>query len=462
MDQPNNNERVQNRRLSVEQRQGINGLGLTARQVNEQNFGQHTLEGITELRAQNQNLSVSAAFNMIRGLNEDQVEGVVRNGLLRGQVLEENFGRHTTDAMHILVSSHRAQDNAEAFQMVEGMNDAQTRGVYQYDLNREQVTTPNFGLHTLRGIGNLMADEDNIQNAVEAFEVVRGLNAVQVNAITNYMLTRAQVQEPSFNQTFVNAMDTLDRIQPNQTGYNLYSEVASLDEYQIRGLGALNLSLEQVGLRYGEDGLDHTTEEPYNRVTGGTIEVIENLMNSLDVSNNEAFVMAIDLTQNQIMGITDYGLSLDQVQSPFFQSEQNILPIIAIQLAGDDDDLELPLIQDKYDMSRAIFNSLQKQASKTEILEEQKTLEADIAATDSKLIEAVIATSGIAAAPTVSTENSLNQESNLTAFTTAALPVSSELKRASSDASLTNDKKRANKNNSNKKRPSTYKRGSGM
>ena len=143
--------------------------------------------------------------------------------------------------------------------------------------------------------------------------------------MTRYELDINQVTVPQFNSTFIAAMDALDNFVPQQSGTDLFTSILSLDEYQVRGLGTLDLNLEQVGLRNGEDGLELITEAPYNRVSGATIETTEFLMNTQSMEGSEAYTIAIQLSTRQTQGITEYGLLPEQVQNEFFVNNQGTI-----------------------------------------------------------------------------------------------------------------------------------------
>lgn len=454
-------ERNQQQLSETQQRGMARPYNLTRRQVTAPTFGRHTLDGINQLVAQERNLSTRAAYRRLSGLNEPQVEGVAMYGLNRVQVTNANYGEHTTNAMHILSQRGLAQDFNAAYQMVAGLDEAQTRGVTNYGFTQQQVTAEGFGEHTLQGV-NHMVNEGIAENAQEALPMVAGLNPTQIEGMTRYELDRNQVTAPEFNATFIAAMDALDGFVPQQAGSELFTSILSLAEYQVRGLGALDLSLQQVGLANGEDGLEFITEPPYSQVNGATIETTEFLMNTQSMEGAGAYDIAIQLNARQTQGITEYGLLPEQVQDAFFISNQDtILETIGQQIEaalatneeGETNEIDLPLPPAQYAMAQAAFDTLKENAGK------QLSPEDDLAATEKEIVETVAATTGVAAAqPAAATTQAT---ATMAAMATPVLP--KNLKRTRSEASLDNQKQqssidRKTDSSDTKKKPGRRKR----
>ncbi len=192
-------------------------IGLSFEQVREDNFGDHTIGAIMTLgilrRGRYMELTLSESlnavledYNAVAGLTYAQVHGLNRSqldglslGLSYEQVREENFGHHTVRGINVLRESDVGHSVSAAYEQVRGLNRSQVEGL-NIGLGLEQVNIANFGAHTIFGINVFLSDPDEGLNVSEAYELVRGLNELQVADITGKGFSRWQVQAKYFCQ----------------------------------------------------------------------------------------------------------------------------------------------------------------------------------------------------------------------------------------------------------------------
>lgn len=330
---------------------GLTDYQLTRNQVHTRNFGMHTLMALDNLTGRNQMLTNPEAFTMVRELNPQQALGVGEFGLTREQVTgSANFGNHTLDTMRTLVALQRFENIQQAFQEVQGLNNRQTTGIRR-GLSRQDVTTPNFDIHTLYGIEHLQTQaarngNDNLSYN-DAFQTVRELNAVQVRGITDLQLNREQVLNPRFGNDTIRTINRLKMINPEATNQYLYEAAMGLPEYQVRGLTKLGLSEEQVGLKVENNEFVQLPPDNQNMAIGRTIDAIDHLVSTEYMSAQQAFEIAINLDTNQVIAMTDFGLSLEQVQHSYFSETANVLNDLAIPVTRSGSELEFPLSEEE-------------------------------------------------------------------------------------------------------------------
>ena len=133
--------------------QGIE-LGLDINQVHTQNFGKHTLNAIERLlptkRRQplfpNNDLPINArassvqeAFDMVKGLNPDQIQGRLRHGLTRENVLDKNYSKRTLETVETLHSKNPAADADYLNTAVSELSSKQNIGLINLGLRLDQV-----------------------------------------------------------------------------------------------------------------------------------------------------------------------------------------------------------------------------------------------------------------------------------------------------------------------------------
>lgn len=395
--------------LNPSQRTGIVHYGLSLEQVLSPNFGRHTLNAIDQLQYLDDTLTVEQAFNELQGLNRVQVEGLIDYNLTRQEIQTANFGRHSLNAIDNLRRANPVlfANNRLAFHQVRQLNETQIDGLLHYNLTREQVQTPGFNQDTLNSIDNLMrTNRERFQNPQMAFNEIIGLNEVQIEGITEYRLNRAQVTSPNFGEHSLNAMyslmqnnnttseaafsvvaglnqvqvealisfrlrgrhvlderlnaNTLDNIEllnrffpSTQTDALADIVMDQLQEYQIRGLN-LGLMPEQLGFTIEENGLIHT--DTVNN-PGRIVDVVSSLSQTEDIGTQEAYREALALNLEQTTGILNIGLSLAQVQNSAFEGNETIQEIYDV-IDNDDEleEIEIPLTDRQQAKARELMD----------------------------------------------------------------------------------------------------------
>ena len=393
---------------------GITTYALNRAQVQSENFGMHTLMGIDNLMQQNQNLLPNIAFNSVEGLDRAQVVGVSTLGLLREQVQTPNFGNHTVDTINILRTQQRVENIQEAFTMVSGLNNRQTTGIGR-GLNREDVTTPNFDIHTLFGIDMLRARVNNNISHRDAFQTVRELNAVQVRGITDLHLNREQVQNPRFNNDMIKSINRLKRLNRRATNDYLYNAAMNLPEYQIRGVVQLGLDAEQVGLAVVNNEFVQLNPENQRVANGQTIDAIDYLVANDFMNAQEAYDFAMHLNTEQTLAMTEFGLSPEMIQTSDFLGAYNVLNELAAPITRTGSELNLPLSQEEKsslqdDISRS--GSIQNLSSLYQSAEEEKS-----SSEQSNTETAAILPYAATAAASSDTETRSDEKKDLSALT---------------------------------------------
>jgi hypothetical protein len=237
------------------QREGMMRYGLTREQVASANFGQDTLTGMHILQSQDRRLTNQAAFAILEGLNRVQINGITQYNLNRDEVQTPNFGNHTLNGILNLRIQNIPID--QAFERVRELEtDAQVSGVTEYDLDREEVQTANFGQHTLTGIDAIRAQNAGLDNH-QAFNLISGLNEPQVLGRTNYQLTTAQINTVNFGMHTLMAMDNLMEQNQLLTHAAAFERVRGLNSAQAMGVGNFSLSREDVNTpNFGNHTLD--------------------------------------------------------------------------------------------------------------------------------------------------------------------------------------------------------------
>ncbi|WP_340199362.1 hypothetical protein [Ascidiimonas sp. W6] len=341
---------------------GIAVYELTRADVNAPTFGIHTLDGIDSLQFQNPHLNEQEAFNQVNGLNATQVRGVTEFNLTPDQVNTNNFGQHTLSAMTALHTQNRAGNMQEAFTMVRELNNIQAGGMGRFGLEREQVFSPNFDMHTLMGMAYLLRNA--LQNGVnnytnqDAFETVRALNAVQVRGVTDFQLIRDQVLNPRFGNDILKTIQALQTINPEATNQYLLETAMELPEYQIRGFAKLGLLPEQLGLTAEENRIIQLDNKSGKIASGSTIDAIDHLMSSEYMNREQAFETAFQLETVQVLAMTDFGLSLEQVQHPCFQETASFLEELVTPITNNGNELSFPLSEEQQQNTREVMEEI--------------------------------------------------------------------------------------------------------
>lgn len=202
--------------LSAVYRREGKEIGLGQAQIDVPNFGEHTLLGIWKLQ-EDEKMSTQAAYFRVAKLNKFQVAATWEYGFSREQVNIPHFGKHTMDAMDILISRSLLKSAKGAYEQVKGLDAHRVAGIVDYQLSREEVEAPNFGAHTLSAI-KVLSDlapkvaidhdrgicyEISIETLYQdAYKQVRGYDAEQVSRVVSAAHREAaqqQVQVGAFN-----------------------------------------------------------------------------------------------------------------------------------------------------------------------------------------------------------------------------------------------------------------------
>ncbi|WP_340199360.1 hypothetical protein [Ascidiimonas sp. W6] len=341
---------------------GIVAYSLTRANVQTANFGLHILRGIDKLILQNENISTEEAFNRVSELDYIQVRGVTNYNLNRAQVNTPNFGNHTLESMTNLNNQQRVDNWEEAFNMVRELNNRQTSGIIRFGLERGQVETPNFDMHTLFGIEFLYANA--LQRGVEnysfqdAFNIVEGLDPTQVRGITDFGLEREQVLHPDFGNKILKTIEKLQKSNPEANNQYLFDVAIKLPEYQIRALTKLGLSPEQIGLSLVGEQFIQVQHENERIASGSTVDAIDHLITNEYMDIQEAFENALQLDNTQIIAMIEYGLSLHQVQHESFHQTNNILYELILPMSYTNSELTFPLSNEEQESTREYMTSI--------------------------------------------------------------------------------------------------------
>lgn len=348
--------------LNQHQIRGITELNFTRAQVETANFGAHTIDGIRALQGQNLNQTAREAFQIVQGLNFAQVRGLVRYGLTREQVQSFNFGRHSLATMQALKNQNRARNWQDAFKQVNELNEFQTLGVRDYGLTRNEVRILNFGVHTLRGGDALRLDA--IRNGQfdfsyqDAFQILKELNAIQVKGITDFGLSRNDVIQSNFNETTFLAMQQLQIHHPSANNQLLYETALQLPEYQIRGLIKFGLTTEQLGLQLQNNKFVVLENEEVQVASAMTIDAISHLVFVENMNPEDAYQTAINLNSTQVIAMVDLGLPFELVQHEVFNESEDILNWLLSKTFDENEDFELPLWAEDQEKARLLMADL--------------------------------------------------------------------------------------------------------
>lgn len=183
-------------------RSQVREMGLPHAILIAPHFGEHTLEAIVAL-TKDDNHTKEQACALVHGLDAFQTCGVML-GLRREDVLEPDFGAHTTSAMHTLIDQNRAFSVLEAYAYVRGLDEFQANGV-EMGLTRHQVKELHFGAHTLKALDHL-CEGISIK---QAYEKVQGLRAAEVDGMIEFGLKRHEVAERHFGDHTIDGIRRL-------------------------------------------------------------------------------------------------------------------------------------------------------------------------------------------------------------------------------------------------------------
>jgi hypothetical protein len=209
--------------------------------------------------------------------------------------------------------------------------------------------------------------------------MIEGLNELQARGVLNYELTRNQVENESYNQDILNTMMVLHNTIPVLRGQSLYETAMNMQSYQIRGILEHQLTLAQVGI--GFDGNNFKQQKPENlNFSENTVNALEFLKSqNQGITDQKAYDIAIELSSLQVRGLTDFGLSLEQVSMQEFKNpKKNILAKLLdkisekIKAEGNDEDFDFsfPLSKEQKEIAKSEFDKiLRKKVENKEVQE---------------------------------------------------------------------------------------------
>uniref|UniRef100_UPI0030EE3F1C hypothetical protein n=1 Tax=Ascidiimonas meishanensis TaxID=3128903 RepID=UPI0030EE3F1C len=328
-------------------------LGLSQYQIAKmrqaENFGTHTVKAIEHLREQNENLNNSDTLAMVRGLKTVQVRGMIYHGLSVEQVKTPKFGDDIMWGIDDLLTNNPNMTDQEAFEMLRELDFDQVSGIVDFELNRAQVQSDNFGKHILEGMDYLQDLDNNIPKD-RAYSLVIGLHKLQIKALIDFKLDLNFIKDKMFSEALLKTMHALKVLNPKADSKQLYSASKEIQEYQARGIIDHQLTLEQVGLETNTKGGFESIKEDDPRyakaLTGAQLDsyaflleiIQEKQVNSyaaLEATIKDqkvAYENALQLNTKQTAGMVDFGLSLEQVKHPAFTSNNKILEELASYL----------------------------------------------------------------------------------------------------------------------------------
>lgn len=364
----NENDSPKQAPLNQAQRLGMDSLGLSETKVRTANFGQHTIDGINELVTSRRATGNNQAFNILRELDATQTDGVLA-GLSRENVTTQNFGGHTLIGMDQLTFRDENISQEAAFQALSGLNAQQVDGIIRFQLTKQQVNTPNFGQHTLDGIQTLK-NKSPLRSNENAYRQIAGFNPTQTEGSIEFGLTRNQVENPMFTATILKTIDALQRLNPAAETETIYNYAIEMPEYQSRAIANFGFSPEEMGIQAAGQSFvmtDTTVEKEI--ASGSTVDAAAFLMEEY-MSINEAKETASKLNTTQIIGMVDMGLSLEQVQTPFFEEAENVLNQVFQELQSNENDIELPLTGQSREEAREILGRMILDSTTREALQD--------------------------------------------------------------------------------------------
>lgn len=141
-------------------------LGLSRADVEASNFGAHTVRGIKALFEQQKHdidprfkdyapeEDVKWAFNKLKGLDAPQVDGLLL-GLYTWQVKRDDFGQHTVDGLTALIKNEKNLSLKDAYKQIGGRDAQEVAKLITQDRTKqaakegylwvERVNTPSPG-----------------------------------------------------------------------------------------------------------------------------------------------------------------------------------------------------------------------------------------------------------------------------------------------------------------------------
>ena len=138
--------------------------------------------------------------------NKYQQEEGMKLGLSRAQVLSADFGEHTVTAIKAEIGKGVSLEDAYA--KYRELNNIEINAMTELGLSRAQVLSADFGVYTFRAI------KEEIRKGVsleDAFAKYRELKYIEINAMTELGLSRAHVLAPNFGSHTISAIKDIKK-----------------------------------------------------------------------------------------------------------------------------------------------------------------------------------------------------------------------------------------------------------
>ena len=121
----------------------------------------------------------------------------VELGLNHKQVTTPNFGFHTIEA--IKAETKKGVTLEAAFEKYQSFNNIQVVGMTDLGLDRKQITTPNFGFHTINAISDLKKRTEELTFG-QAFEMVSGKSPQDTQEFVELYLQSTRKQQKPISE----------------------------------------------------------------------------------------------------------------------------------------------------------------------------------------------------------------------------------------------------------------------
>ena len=216
-------------------------LGLTREQVLTDNFGYHTIGAIE--REIEQGVDLQTAFEKYSGLNKIAVDAVAQLGLTREQVLTDNFGYHTIDAIKNIQKRTRELSSGKAFEMVRGKSEADTQDfVKSYLLATRKAQKPIGEMDLIRVLVNAGRGFGHQRAAITLMQKLRemgfkGVFDIQCDDRLGANLRSAKTgkmyinEEPLVSRQLIGMIPEFESSRPSKEGVGV-----------VAGLGMIKIS----------------------------------------------------------------------------------------------------------------------------------------------------------------------------------------------------------------------------
>ena len=222
--------------LEYAKTEGINKYGLTKEQVLAENFGYHTLNAIK--KAVEEGVDLQKAFEKYSQLNYVQIEAITKHGLTKEQVLSDNFGYHTLNAIDDIKKRNKEISPTDAFKIVKGKSSLETEEfMKRYLSDTKKPQKPIHEMDLIRVLVNPGRGFGHQRAAITLMEKLReiGFNGVfdiQCDDKLNKMLEDGHLnKEPVVSKKLIEMIPGFKSSEINSEGVR-----------SVEGLGMLKIS----------------------------------------------------------------------------------------------------------------------------------------------------------------------------------------------------------------------------